>query len=96
MSDRPRRKIEMVLKIGADSYEDLAGALDLLSIEAEGSARKARGGKAAECLSSLSTSGGHSVSWNYSVREDGLPHEEYFEELERYLEQRRAEREATP
>lgn len=92
----PRRKVELVLKIGADSFRELENALSQLAFHAAVSSSREEKGESGievlggEGLSSESSCGGFGYGWNYSVRADGLPHDAYFRELARVLDERRA------
>lgn len=80
MAEAPKRKVEIVLKIGADSRRDLASALYNLSIAVDRD----------EVNVGTGVSGGPNSGWMYDYREDGLEHEEYFRQLDAYLEAQRA------
>lgn len=80
MAEAPKRKVEIVLKIGADSRRDLASALHNLSIAVDRN----------EVNVGTGASGGPCSGWVYDYREDGLEHQEYFRQLDAYLEAKRA------
>lgn len=79
MTDAPKRKVEIVIKIGADSRRDLASALFNLATAVDRE----------EVNVGHGASGGPCSGWMYDYREDGLEHAEYFRQLDIYLESRK-------
>lgn len=81
MTDAPKRKVEIVIKIGADSRRDLASALYNLATAVDRE----------EVNVGTGVSGGPCSGWMYDYREDGLEHEEYFRQLDAYLTEQRSD-----
>jgi len=76
MGDAPRRRIEATIRISADSWSDMAGALHCLETEI------ARTGS----LSTSSVSGGYSHGWIVETSEDEtITHDTWVYSLNAYL-----------
>lgn len=76
--DKPRRRLEFELHIGADNMEELKAALRDIETQA------AIGELSASCVS-----GGVGSGWRYSLSEDkSITHESYMAVLKRYLKER--------
>lgn len=72
---RPRRRVVVTLDLGADSWDEVASALDQIAFEV--AAGKMRGS---------ACSGGPSSGYTWSANEDeSVTHETYFEALDKYL-----------
>lgn len=77
LNRKPRRRVVMVAKLEADSWDDLHGALNSLSTEIAMHGR----------LSASSVSGGYSGGHIIVTSEDGdITHDSWAVELNRYLE----------
>lgn len=76
----PKRPYEMVLTIGADSLESMAGALRNITHEVYVMAERGHNNP------HNTTSGGVDSGYTYSLtRTDTADHEEYFKQIEAYL-----------
>lgn len=77
LARKPRRRIEATLRISADSWRDLQGALRCLETEIAQSGR----------LSASSVSGGYSFGWIVETSEDeSITHDSWAAELHEYLD----------
>jgi hypothetical protein len=80
--ESPKRPYEMILKIGADSLEDLINSFnyiefDIIKIQQDGFNNK-----------QITSSGGPGGGYNFElIRTETANHEEYFEKLNKYLEE---------
>lgn len=84
----PKRPYEMVLSIGADSLEAVAGALHNISHDVYIMAERGHSNP------HTTTSGGVDSGYMFSlVRTDTADHDEYFKQIEVYLESMEAKKE---
>ena len=85
--EAPKRSFEMVIEIGADTLQDVANTLRSIEFDVYESIEKGFSGK------HVSTSGSSSSGYNFSlIRTETNSHDEYFEKLEAWLEERRKEK----
>lgn len=88
MSDKPHRRYQLTLDIGADSYDELLYAIhafaDHMDMNYPALDHNTNG-----------ASGGVSTGYSYEVKVDtDMTHERWYEELQAYLKARKASQEA--
>jgi len=76
---KPRRRVEVEIKIGADSIADLVRALEQISFDVDRGSRSV-------------VSGGPNAGWHYRVDEDQtITHASYFEAVDIYLGRKKSQ-----
>jgi hypothetical protein len=86
MSDKPKRKYELEIRMGADSYEDMLNDLidwaQTMKIESPGIDYSTDG-----------VSAGYHSSHSYKIAvTPDMTHERYFEELDAWLDEQKADK----
>lgn len=83
MADRPRRAIEITLKLGADDWNAVRGAINHLAYQV-----------AADGTLGNQVSGGYSSGWTLDVSEAPITHDEWEAALNAYLAELDARKQA--
>jgi hypothetical protein len=84
---KPRRRVQISLEIGADSWDHLAASIHCIADDID------RQGK----LPPWSVSGGYSSGWHYTVSEDeSITHESWAKANDAYVKEIRPDKPVTP